>query len=77
MKDTETITQITILFERILSLEITISAILEELVEMKVIDSDKVNEKVEFNLERLNEEVKKINSLSKEVIYMGNQMGEA
>lgn len=77
MKDTETTNQITILFERILSLEITTSAILEELVEMKVIDSDKVNEKVQVNLERLNEEVKKINSLSKEVIYMGNQMGEA
>jgi hypothetical protein len=71
----------TILFERILILEITLSAIFDELVETDVINSDKVNDKIQKNLEILNNQVKELNSISKKMnssnIFMSDVIGEA
>jgi hypothetical protein len=73
--------EITILFERILTLEITLSAIFDELVETNVIDSDKVNDKIQNNLAILNKQVQELNSISKKMntmnMFMGNDIGEA
>jgi hypothetical protein len=73
--------EITILFERILTLEITLSAIFDELVENNVIDSDKVNDKIQNNLAILNKQVQELNSISKKMntmnMFMGNDIGEA
>jgi hypothetical protein len=73
--------EITILFERILTLEITLSAIFDELVETNVIDSDKVNDKIQHNLEILNKQVQELNLASKKMntmtMFMGNDIGEA
>jgi hypothetical protein len=56
-KPTQVKDEFTILFERILTLEITLSAIFDELVETNVIDSDKVNDKIQNNLAILNKQV--------------------
>ena len=73
--------EFTILFERMLTLEITLSAIFDELVETDVINSDKVNDKIQHNLEILNKQVQEINSVSKKMnnmtMFMGNDIGEA
>ena len=73
--------EITILFERILTLEITLSAILDELVETGVINSDTVNDKIQNNLEVLNKQVQELNAISKKMnsvtMFMGNEIGEA
>jgi hypothetical protein len=73
--------EITILFERILTLEITLSAIFDELIETNVIDSDKVNDKIQNNLAILNKQVQELNSISKKMntmnMFMGNDIGEA
>lgn len=78
---THTKDEITILFERILTLEITLSAIFDELVETDVINSDKVNDKIQHNLEILNKQVQELNSVSKKMntmnMFMGNEIGEA
>lgn len=80
-KPTQTKDETTILFERILTLEITLSAIFDELVETGVINSDKVNDKIQNNLEILNKQVQEINSVSKKMntmtMFMGNEIGEA
>lgn len=80
-KTTQVKDEITILFERILTLEITLSAIFDELVETHVINSDKVNDKIQHNLEILNKQVQEINSVSKKMnnmtMFMGNEIGEA
>jgi hypothetical protein len=80
-KPTQVKDEFTILFERILTLEITLSAIFDELVETNVIDSDKVNDKIQNNLEILNKQVQEINSVSKKMnnmtMFMGNDIGEA
>jgi hypothetical protein len=71
----------TILFERILILEITLSAIFDELAETNVINSDNVNDKIQNNLEILNKQVKELNSISEKMnsskIFMSNVIGEA
>ena len=71
----------TILFERILILEITLSAIFDEMVETNIINSDKVNNKIQKNLEILNNQVKELNSISKKMnssnIFMSDVIGEA
>lgn len=73
--------EFTILFERILLLEITLSVIFDELVETDVINSDKVNDKIQHNLKILNKQVQEINSFSKKMnnmtMFMGNDIGEA
>lgn len=73
--------EITILFERILTLEITLSAILDELVETGVINSVTVNDKIQNNLEVLNKQVQELNAISKKMnsvtMFMGNEIGEA
>ena len=73
--------EITILFERILTLEITLSAIFDELTETGVINSDSVNNKIQNNLEILNKQVQDLNSISKKMnsmtMFMGNDIGEA
>lgn len=73
--------ELTILFERILTLEITLSAIFDELVETNVINSDKVNDKIQHNLKILNNQVQELNSISKKInttnMFMGNEIGEA
>ena len=73
--------EITILFERILTLEITLSAIFDELVETEVINSDKVNDKIQNNLVLLNKQVEELNLVSKKMnsmtMFMGNDIGEA
>lgn len=80
-KPTQVKDEFTILFERILTLEITLSAIFDELVETNIIDSDKVNGKIQHNLEILNKQVQEINSVSKKMntmtMFMGNEIGEA
>jgi len=80
-KPTQVKDEFTILFERILTLEITLSAIFDELVETDVINSDKVNDKIQHNLEILNKQVQEINSVSKKMnnmtMFMGNDIGEA
>ena len=80
-KPTQVKDEFTILFERILTLEITLSAIFDELVETNIIDSDKVNGKIQHNLEILNKQVQEINSVSKKMnnmtMFMGNDIGEA
>ena len=80
-KPTQVKDEFTILFERILTLEITLSAIFDELVETNVIDSDKVNDKIQNNLTILNKQVQEINSVSKKMnnmtMFMGNNIGEA
>lgn len=80
-KPTQVKDEFTILFERILTLEITLSAIFDELVETNVINSDKVNDKIQHNLEILNKQVQEINSVSKKMntmtMFMGNDIGEA
>lgn len=80
-KPTQSKDEITILFERILILEITLSAIFDELVETNVIDSDKVNDKIQNNLAILNKQVQELNSISKKMntmtMFMGNDIGEA
>lgn len=81
MKKQENKDELTILFERILTLELTISAIFDELVETNVINSDNVNDKIQKNLEVLNTQVKELNSITKKMnssnIFMGNVIGEA
>ena len=71
----------TILFERILTLELTISAIFDELVETNIINSDNVNDKIQKNLEILNKQVMELNSISKKMsssnIFMSDVIGEA
>ena len=73
--------EITILFERILTLKITLSAIFDELVETNLVDSDRVNDKIQNNLEILNKQVQELNSVSKKMnsmtMFMGNEIGEA
>lgn len=80
-KPTQVKDEITILFERILTLEITLSAIFDELVETNVVDSDKVNDKIQANLVILNKQVQELNSVSKKMntmtMFMGNEIGEA
>lgn len=80
-KPTQVKDEFTILFERILTLEITLSAIFDELVETDVINSDKVNDKIQHNLGILNKQVQEINSVSKKMnnmtMFMGNDIGEA
>ncbi len=80
-KPTQVKDEITILFERILTLEITLSAIFDELVETKVVDSDRVNDKIQANLAILNKQVQELNSISKKMntmnMFMGNEIGEA
>lgn len=80
-KPTQVKDEITILFERILTLEITLSAIFDELVETNVVDSDKVNDKIQANLAILNKQVQELNSVSKKMntmtMFMGNEIGEA
>lgn len=80
-KPTQVKDEFTILFERILTLEITLSAIFDELVETNIIDSDKVNGKIQHNLEILNKQVQELNSVSKKIntmnMFMGNEIGEA
>jgi hypothetical protein len=80
-KPTQSKDEITILFERILTLEITLSAIFDELVETNVIDSDKVNDKIQNNLTILNKQVQELNLASKKMntmtMFMGNDIGEA
>jgi hypothetical protein len=81
MKKQENKDELTILFERILTLELTISAIFDELVESKVINSDNVNDKIQKNLEILNKQVQELNSVSKKMnssnIFMSDVIGEA
>ena len=81
MKKSETPNEITILFERILTLELTISAIFDELVESKVINTKNVDKKIQKNLEILNKKVKELNSISKKMnsmnIFMSDTIGEA
>jgi len=80
-KPTQVKDEFTILFERILTLEITLSAIFDELVETNVIDSDKVNDKIQNNLTILNKQVQELNLASKKMntmtMFMGNDIGEA
>jgi len=80
-KPTQVKDEFTILFERILILEITLSAIFDELVETDLINSDKVNDKIQHNLKILNKQVQEINSVSKKIntmsMFMGNEIGEA
>lgn len=80
-KPTQPKDEITILFERILTLEITLSAIFDELVETGVINSDTVNDKIQNNLEILNKQVQELNTISKKMnsvtMFMGNEIGEA
>jgi hypothetical protein len=80
-KPTQVKDEFTILFERILTLEITLSAIFDELVETDVINSDKVNDKIQHNLKILNKQVQEINTVSKKMnnmtMFMGNDIGEA
>lgn len=80
-KPTQSKDELTILFERILTLEITLSAIFDELVETDVINSDKVNDKIQHNLEILNKQVQELNTVSKKMntmnMFMGNEIGEA
>lgn len=80
-KPTQVKDEFTILFERILTLEITLSAIFDQLVETDIINSDKVNDKIQHNLEILNKQVQEINSVSKKMnsmtMFMGNDIGEA
>ena len=81
MKRQENKDELTILFERILTLELTISAIFDELVETNVINSDNVNDKIQKNLEILNKQVQELNSVSKKMnssnIFMSDVIGEA
>jgi hypothetical protein len=81
MKKQENKDELTILFERILTLEITISAIFDELVETNIINSDNVNDKIQKNLEILNKQVQELNSVSKKInssnIFMSDVIGEA
>jgi hypothetical protein len=81
MKKQENKDELTILFERILTLEITISAIFDELVETNIINSDNVNDKIQKNLEILNKQVQELNSVSKKMnssnIFMSDVIGEA
>jgi hypothetical protein len=81
MKKQENKDELTILFERILTLELTISAIFDELVETNVINTDNVNDKIQKNLEILNKQVKELNSISKKMnssnIFMSDVIGEA
>jgi hypothetical protein len=81
MKKQENKDELTILFERILTLELTISAIFDELVETNVINSDNVNDKIQKNLEILNKQVQELNSVSKKMnssnIFMSDVIGEA
>ena len=81
MKNQEISTELTILFERVLTLELTITAIFDELVESKVISTKNVNKKIQKNLEKLNKQVAELNSLSKKVnsmnMFMGDTIGEA
>jgi hypothetical protein len=80
-KPTQVKDEFTILFERILTLEITLSAIFDELVETDVINSDKVNDKIQHNLKILNKQVQELNLASKKMntmtMFMGNDIGEA
>jgi hypothetical protein len=81
MKKQENKDELTILFERILTLELTISAIFDELVETNVINSDNVNDKIQKNLEILNKQVQELNSVFKKMnssnIFMSDVIGEA
>ncbi len=81
MKKQENKDELTILFERILTLELTISAIFDELVETNVINTDNVNNKIQKNLEILNKQVKELNSISKKMnssnVFMNDVIGEA
>lgn len=81
MKKSETPNEITILFERVLTLELTISAIFDELVESKVINTKNVDKKIQKNLELLNKQVKELNSISKKMdsmnMFMSDTIGEA
>jgi hypothetical protein len=81
MKKQENKDELTILFERILTLELTISAIFDELVETNVINTDNVNDKIQKNLEILNKQVQELNSGSKKMnssnIFMSDVIGEA
>jgi hypothetical protein len=81
MKKQENKDELTILFERILTLELTISAIFDELVETNIINSDNVNDKIQKNLEILNKQVQELNSVSKKMnssnIFMSDVIGEA
>jgi|LauGreDrversion4_2_1035121.scaffolds.fasta_scaffold90375_4 hypothetical protein len=81
MKKSETPNEITILFERVLTLELTISAIFDELVESKVINTKNVDKKIQKNLEILNKQVKELNSISKKMdsmnMFMSDTIGEA
>jgi hypothetical protein len=81
MKKQENKDETTILFERILTLEITLSAIFDELVETNIINSDNVNDKIQNNLEILNKQVKELNSISKKMsssnMFMSDVIGEA
>ena len=80
MKKSETPNEITILFERVLTLELTKSAIFDELVESKVINTKNVDKKIQKNLEILNKQVKELNSISKKMdsmnMFMSDTIGE-
>ena len=73
--------EMNVLFERLLTLELTLSAIFDELVESKIINADNVNDKIQNNLEILNKQIKELNSISKKInsmnMFMGNEIGEA
>ncbi len=80
MSNTQTPEELSILFNRILTLEILVSSIFDELVEKKIIEAENVDEKVQMNVEKLNEQIKKINNISDNLnlnMFMSGQVGEA
>lgn len=82
-KPKQTKDEITLLFERIITLEISLSAIFDELVETNVINPEKVNDRIQANLKLLNKQVEELNSSLKKSsksnmsMFMGNNIGEA
>lgn len=70
-----------VLFQRILTLEILVSSIFDELVETKLIEADKVNNRIHENIVKLNNEIQNIqnisNTIEKMSMFMNSQIGEA
>lgn len=70
-----------VLFQRILTLEILVSSIFDELVEAKLIEADKVNNRIHENIVKLNNEIQNIqnisNTIEKMSMFMNSQIGEA
>lgn len=80
MNNTPTPEELSILFNRILTLEILVSSIFDELVEKKLIEVENVDEKVQMNVDKLNEQIKKISNISDNLnlnMFMSGQVGEA